>query len=255
MLAPVVGLLIPALAFAASSPVPSLDWEIVSRRPHDSTSFTQGLVLDDAGRLYESSGLYGQSSLREVDPSSGAVLRSRPLADTQFGEGLAAVDTELVQLTWRAGTAARYDAETFEPTSTHAYEGQGWGLCFDGERLVMSDGSDHLTFRDPETFVVIGGVDVTLGGEPVHRLNELECVDGSVWANIWYSDTIVRIDPGSGQITALLDLSGILEPHPSIADSGAVLNGIAYDDAANTFLVTGKRWPELIEIRLVDPET
>ena len=237
----------------APDPVPWLDWEVVSRRPHDSEAFTQGLLLDAHGRLFESTGLWGQSSLREVDPDSGTVLRSRPQPDDQFAEGLAVLDDQLVQLTWRSGLARRYDADTFKVLARHRYEGEGWGLCFDEQRLVMSDGSDRLTFRDPTTFKTQGTVAVTAAGRPLDRLNELECADGQVWANVWHTDVIVRIDPSDGRVTGALDLEGIIEPHPADADPGAVLNGIAYDALADTFLVTGKRWPELIEIRVSDP--
>jgi glutaminyl-peptide cyclotransferase len=231
-----------------------IDWQVVSRRAHDPQAFTQGLQLDRRGRLFESTGQYGESSLREVEPASGDVLRRLELPADWFGEGLAVVGDDLVQLTWRAGIATRRDADTFEHLDTYLYDGEGWGLCFDGERLVMSDGSDQLTFRDPATFDAIGSIEVTLDGEPLRRLNELECVDGAVWANVWLSDSLVRIDPGSGRVTGTLDLSGIIEPHPRTIDADAVLNGIAWDAAAGTFLVTGKRWPELIEIRLLEVE-
>jgi len=237
----------------APDPVPWLEWEVVSRRPHDSEAFTQGLLLDAHGRLFESTGLRGQSSLREVDPDSGAVLRSRPQPDDQFAEGLAVLGDQLVQLTWRSGLARRYDADTFKVLTRHRYEGEGWGLCFDEQRLVMSDGSDRLTFRDPTTFKTEGTVTVTAAGQPLDRLNELECAVGQVWANVWLTDVIVSIDPSDGRVTGALDLEGIIEPHPADADPSAVLNGIAYDALADTFLVTGKRWPELIEIRVSDP--
>ncbi len=238
---------------ASVEPAAFLDWEVVSRRTHDTGAFTQGLQLDARGRLYESTGRYGESTLREVDAASGEVLRSLTLPDEWFGEGLALLDGDLVQLTWRAGIAERRDAETFELIDTYAYEGEGWGLCFDGERLVMSDGSDRLSFRDASTFDVSGSLAVTFEGQPLHRLNELECVEGSVWANVWGSDVVVRIDPADGHVEGLLDLRGILEPHPATSDPGAVLNGIAWDAATGTFLVTGKLWPELIEIRVSDP--
>jgi glutamine cyclotransferase len=240
----------PAAGSAPIDPAASLDWQVVSRRPHDSSAFTQGLQLDGSGRLYESTGLLGHSTLREVDPTSGEVLRSVALPGDHFGEGLALVDDRLVQLTWRNGVATSWDAERFEALETYDYEGQGWGLCYDGHRLVMSDGSDQLTFRDPETFAVLGSVSVTSNAEPVARLNELECVAESVWANVWGSDQIVRIDPSTGYVDGVLDLAGVMEPDPAADDGKAVLNGIAYDAAADTLLVTGKRWPELIEIRV-----
>ncbi len=181
--------------------MPQVGWSVVSRRPHDAAAFTQGLQLDGAGRLFESTGLYGRSTLREVDPLSGTVLRSVSLPDRLFAEGLALVDDRLVQLTWREGRARLWDADTFELLDTFRYEGEGWGLCLDGQRLVMSDGSDVLTFRDPVTFEVEGSVQVDHAGYERLPINELECVAGAVWANLWQTDTIVRIDPHSGAIT------------------------------------------------------
>jgi glutaminyl-peptide cyclotransferase len=231
-----------------------LGHEVVSVRPHDPRAFTQGLLLDGDGALFESTGLLGRSSLREVDALDGRVLRLRPLPDDQFGEGLALVGDRLIQLTWQNGVATAWDAATFDPRMTYAYDGEGWGLCHDGTRLVMSDGSDRLTFRDPATFAVLGDVPVTLDDEPLAALNELECVDGAVWANVYTTDRIVRIDPASGSVTGTLDLTGIIEPHPDASRPGAVLNGIAYDPRADTFLVTGKLWPELFEIRVLEPD-
>jgi glutamine cyclotransferase len=222
----------------------------VSRRPHDVEAWTQGLQLDEAGRLFESTGLLGYSTLREVDPRSGLVLRSTALPNDLFGEGLALVGDRLVQLTWRQGTASVWDRESFDLLDSHAYEGEGWGLCFDGERLVMSDGSDRLTFRDPASFEVLGEVAVTLEGQPQSSLNELECVDGVVWANVWTTDHIVRIDPSTGLVTGVLDLAPLAEGRDR--GRGSVLNGIAYDALAGTYLVTGKLWPELFEIRILE---
>ncbi len=252
------------------APPPSLDWEVVSRRPHDAKAWTQGLQLDDDGRLYESTGLRGRSTVREVDPQTGTVLRSAPLPDEQFGEGLAMVGDRLIQLTWQEGVANTWDAATFEALGAFDYEGEGWGLCFDGQRLVMSDGSDRLTFRDPATFEVIGSVRIEPAGLADMRLNELECVDGMVWANAWLTDTIVRIDPAAGRVTGTLDLTGLLDQVPPTDPPGAttpvpstqpplatdppdVLNGIAWDAASGTFLVTGKLWPALFEIRVSEP--
>lgn len=242
------------LASAATVPdsAPVLEWDVVSRRPHDSGAFTQGLQFDDQGRLFESV-LYGDHDLREVEPETGQLRRSAQLPPAWRAEGLAFVEGDLIQLTWKAGVAVRWDADTFDALALYRYEGEGWGLCYDGQRLVMSDGSDRLTFRDARSFEVLGSVPVTLDGEPLDDLNELECVDGAVWANVWKTDSIYRIDPGSGQVTGHLDLRGIIEPHPAASEPEAVLNGIAYDAAADTFLVTGKYWPQVIEIRVFDP--
>jgi glutaminyl-peptide cyclotransferase len=185
-----------------------------------------------------------------VDPVTGAIIRAAAPPDDAYGEGLALVDDELVQLSWKEGLAFRWDLETFDLRGTYAYDGEGWGLCDDGERLVMSDGSATLTFRDRHTFEVLGTVAITLEGVPISRLNELECVGGEVWANVWETDAIVRIDPATGRVTGLLDTTGIIEPHPALADPGAVLNGIAHDPVAGTFLITGKRWPTLFAIGL-----
>jgi glutamine cyclotransferase len=244
----------PPDASGAPAAALALDYEIVSDRPHDPDAFTEGLVLDGTGRLFESTGLQGRSSLRQVDPVDGEVLRITDLPDAWFGEGLALVDDRLVQLTWKDGIATAWDSDTFERLTTYEYEGEGWGLCFDGSRLVMSDGSERLTFRDPSTFEVLGDVLVTLDGAPQADLNELECVDGSVWANVYQTDRIVRIDPGSGTVTGTLDLDGIIHPDPADARPGAVLNGIAYDSKAGTLLVTGKLWPELFEIRVTEDD-
>jgi glutaminyl-peptide cyclotransferase len=238
---------------ADAGPAPTLSWEVLSRRGHDTTAFTEGLVFDAQGRLFESTGLIGRSTLRELDPESGALLRVVALSADLFGEGLAAVDDQLIQLTWKDGLAFRYDAATFDLIDTYDYTGEGWGLCDDGQRLVQSDGSAELTFRSRQTFEPLGSIEVTLDGQPVLDLNELECVDGTVWANVWQTDQVVRIDPVHGRVTGVLDLAGLLDPSPAASNPDAVLNGIAYDAARGTFLFTGKDWPELIELRVRDP--
>jgi glutaminyl-peptide cyclotransferase len=235
-----------------SSPSPGppeqLRVEVIGRRPHDPSSYTQGLVIAD-GRLFESSGQYGQSELREIDAQSGDVLRSVPLDRTYFGEGLAAVDDRLVQLTWQERTAFVYRISDFDQVATFSYDTEGWGLCDDGGRLVMSDGTSTLYFRDRDTFAQVGSVQVTRDGDAVEELNELECVDGHVYANVYLTDEIVRIDPATGRVTAVIDASGLLKADES---AGAeVLNGIAYDADAGTFLLTGKYWPTLFEVRFV----
>lgn len=236
----------------APSPTPGppeqLRVEVVGRRPHDPTSYTQGLVLAQ-GRLFESSGQYGQSTLREVDRATGAVLRSLSLDRQYFGEGLAAVDDRLVQLTWRERTALVYSVDDFRQVGTFSYDTEGWGLCDDGSRLVMSDGTSTLYFRDRTTFAQTGSIEVTNEGEPVDDLNELECVDGEIYANVYMTEDIARIDPGGGRVTGVIDASGLLT-----ADEEAeaeFMNGIAYDANAGTFMLTGKYWPALFEVRFV----
>ena len=241
----------PAPSAAASyAPIARLTWQTLSTRPHDTTAWTEGLLLDGNGELYESTGLVGQSTIRQVDPMTGAVIRSVALPATLYGEGLARVDDHFIQLTWKDGLALVWDAATLTQTGSFSYTGEGWGLCYDGGRLVMSDGSSTLSFRDPQTFAVVGTVDVTAQGQPVDQLNELECVNGAVWANVWETPWIVRIDPATGVITGALDTTGIITPDPSVADAGAVLNGIAYDRVNDTFLLTGKRWPSMFEVRI-----
>lgn len=250
---------------APAEHVPSLEVRVVGVHPHRKDAFTQGLLLDH-GVLYESTGQYGESTLRKVDPATGEVLETRKLPDRYFAEGLALVPRadgdRLVQLTWKSGVALVWDRSRLEQVATHDYTGEGWGLTFDGTRLVMSDGSSWLTFRDPDTFEQLARVRVTLEGRPLSQLNELEWVDGAVWANVWGSTLIVRIDPTSGEVTATADL-GILyrQIDPADAESMDVLNGIAYrpdpsgagEGTAGVFLVTGKYWPRLFEITLEPP--
>jgi len=239
----------PASPAAAATDEPArLKVSVLSVRPHDRQAYTQGLLIE-GGALYESTGLYGQSSLRQLDPKTGEVKRRLNLPQSFFAEGIALVGDKLVQLTWQEGSAFVYSLAGFERTAEHRYRGEGWGLCYDGRRLVMSDGSDQLTFRDPQTFAILGNVRVTLAGDPIHQLNELECVEGAVYANVWQTNDILRIDPSTGKVTAVIDASGLLSA--SEQDNAEVLNGIAYDPAAGTFLITGKLWPKMFEVKFV----
>ncbi len=236
----------------AAAPVRSpepLTVRVVSVRPHDTGAYTQGLVWD-RGTLYESDGLYGASNLRVVDPVTGEVKKKVPLAQRYFAEGLALVGDRLIQLTWQEGTAFVYKASTLEPVEELPYQGEGWGLCYDGRRLVMSDGSSRLTFRDPKTLAVLGSVEVRKAGLPVDRINELECVDGAVWANVWMTEEILRIDPATGEVTGVVDASGLLDAS-AYAAGAEVLNGIAWMPETKTFLITGKRWPSMFEVEIV----
>jgi glutaminyl-peptide cyclotransferase len=222
--------------------------EVLSTRPHDRGAFTQGLLLFE-GQLYESTGQLGASTVREVDPTSGGVLRRVDLPPNEFGEGLARVGERLIQITWQNQVAHVYDLRTFAWLNDFTYNGEGWGICYDGTQLVMSDGSDTLFFRDPETFEVTGQVRVRLNGEARNRLNELECVGDQVYANIWQTDFIARIDKASGDITQLIDAAGLLAPEERPGTD--VLNGIAYEPDTDTFLITGKWWPRLFQVRFV----
>jgi len=226
-----------------------MTYEVVNTYPHDPAAFTQGLVYHD-GYLYESTGLYGQSSLRKVALETGVVLQQADLPPNYFGEGLALWEDTLLQITWLEETGFIYDLEDFSLLGQFTYPTEGWGLTHDGERLIMSDGSHRLYFLDPGTFEITGQVEVTDQGEPVERINELEHIQGEVYANIWLTDEIVRIDPGTGEVLGWIDLAGIL-PEALRAPDTDVLNGIAYDPVGDRLFVTGKNWPELYEIRLV----
>ncbi|MCS6846303.1 MAG: glutaminyl-peptide cyclotransferase [Anaerolineae bacterium] len=223
-------------------------YTVVNAYPHDPGAFTQGLVYAD-GVLYESTGLYGRSSLRRVALETGEVLQQRDLPAEYFGEGLALFDGRLIQLTWQNNTGFVYEAASFELQRTWAYPTEGWGLTHDGTHLIMSDGSATLRFLDPVTFQVQREVLVTDGGRPVVRLNELEYVNGEVFANVWQTDWVARIDPQSGRVLGWIDLGGLLTPEERQGID--VLNGIAYDAQNDRLFVTGKLWPKLFEITLV----
>lgn len=239
---------------ATQTPAPQgpvvASFEIVETIPHDTNAFTQGFEISD-GRLFESTGLVGQSSIRELDLETGEVLRNTAVPEV-FGEGLTIVDDTAIQLTWQDGIAFRYDLDTFDVIDSYTYDGEGWGLCLSSEGsgdLIMSNGSSTLSFRDPDTFALLGTVDVRFEGNPIENLNELECVGDTVWANIWLSSLIVEIDPTTGTVLTVLDIDG-LRPASTEGDSGAVWNGIAWDPADQTLLVTGKRWPTIYRLNL-----
>jgi glutaminyl-peptide cyclotransferase len=222
--------------------------QVIESYPHDPGAFTQGLLLA-GGRLFESTGLEGRSSLREVDVRSGKVLRKLDVPAPIFAEGLALVGTRLFQLTWKHGQAFTYDRDTFKKGATFTYEGEGWGLCYNGRDIVMSDGSARLTFRGPETFRTMRELTVRSGGQPVDDLNELECVGPHVYANVWMTERIVRIDAKSGDVTATIDAANLLAPAERFGVD--VLNGIAHDPKDDTFLITGKLWPRMFRVKFV----
>lgn len=221
--------------------------EVVRTLAHDPTLFTQGLQVV-GGEIYESTGRYSGSVVQRR-PLDGGDAVTVKMEDDEFGEGLAVTPDTVWTLTWQNGVAHNRDPRSLEVRSEVGYQGEGWGLCSDGSGLVMSDGSETLTFRDPVTFEPTGTVTVTSGGTPVRNLNELECVAGDVLANVWMTDEIVRIDPSTGEVTAIYDASGLGRPRP--ADPDAVLNGIAALPGSENVLVTGKLWPEMYEVRLV----
>ena len=223
--------------------------EVVNTFPHDPLAFTQGLEFH-RGMLIEGVGEYGRSERRIVDVTTGAVTVEAALPLEQFGNGLTVSDERLIQITWRDGRAIIADPNTLEATGQFAYDGEGWGICSDTERLIMSNGTSSLTFRDPASFEPTGSVEVTLGGQPLLKLNELECVDGTVWANIWLSTDIVQIDPSTGEVLAVVDARSLV-PSDQALGREDVLNGIAYNRDSATFFVTGKRWNTLYEVRFV----
>jgi glutamine cyclotransferase len=238
----------PVVPRAPAGPARQVAWEVVRADPHDPGAFLQGLVWYEGG-FFESTGIAGQSTLRRVEWPSGRVARRVDLPSSVFGEGLARVGDRLVQLTWRSGRGFVYDLATLRLRREFRYEGEGWGLTYDGAALVLSDGTDVLTYLDPRSFVPLKRLRVTWDGRPLHRLNELEFIEGEVWANVWHTDVIVRIDPASGRVSSFLDLAGLL-PAGLRRDPEAVLNGIAYDPATRRVFVSGKLWPLIFEIRL-----
>lgn len=222
--------------------------EVLRTLPHDTDAFTQGLFIH-RGRLFESTGLVGKSSLREVDLDTGRVLRKVDIPAPHFGEGITLAGDSIFMLTWQTGAVFRYALEDFRLIETYKIEGEGWGITFDGERLIMSDGSAYLEFRDPKDFSSLGRKEIRLDGHPVDRINELEYIDGKVYANRWRTDDILIIDPERGVVEALVDASGLLT---GVARFRAdVLNGIAYDEDGDRLFITGKLWPKLYEIRIV----
>ena len=223
-------------------------YEIVHIYPHDRAAFTQGLVFIN-GKLYEGTGQEGQSSLREVDLQTGNVLKKVDVPEPYFGEGIALLNNKIYQLTWQHQVGFIYNADTFEQVGKFNYSGEGWGLTTDGHSLILSDGSNRIRFLDPDSFQVTKTIAVLDGNLPVNELNELEYVNGEIYANIWHDNRIVTIDPQTGRITGWIDLTGLLPPG-DVQDEEAVLNGIAYDDAGKRLFVTGKLWPRLFEIKL-----
>jgi glutamine cyclotransferase len=251
-----IGVVLATLAVtAAASPPQTIGASvqrvrILERFPHDPEAFTQGLAYD-AGQLYESTGTYGQSTLRRVDLQTGRVEQLRRLPDRLFGEGIVVWGERIVQLTWRAGIGLIYGRDSFEPLARFDYSGEGWGITTDDHAWIISDGSHQLRFIDPRDQRELRRISVHDGVKILRQLNELEYIDGEVWANVWYQDYIVRIDPADGTVLGYLDLSD-LWPDGQPRAREAVLNGIAWDAAGRRLFVTGKYWPTLFQIEPVD---
>jgi len=234
-----------------SNTVPVYMYNVINVYPHDRNAFTQGLVFED-GFLYEGTGLYGQSSLRKVELESGEVLQIYELPEQFFGEGITTYEDKIIQLTWKSHVGFVYDKESFDLLGEFSYSTEGWGITYDGERLIMSDGTSTLYFLNPETFERIGQIEVFDHRGPVTKLNELEYVEGQIYANIWQADRVAIISPETGRVVGWIDLTGLLteEDRSQPVD---VLNGIAYDAANGRLFVTGKLWPKLFEIEVISP--
>ena len=237
-------------AAASKSAIPVYGYEIVHTYPHDRGAFTEGLFYK-GGFLYESTGLQGQSSVRKVKLETGEVVQKGDLPRDLFGEGICEWGGRIIGLTWQTQVGFVLDFKTFDLQHTFNYPGEGWGLTHDDRELVMSDGTPELRFLDPKTLRETHRIRVTAGGQPIDQINELEWVEGEIYANIWQTDRIARIDPKTGNVIGWIDLAGLLSVKDRLSGSPDVLNGIAYDAAGKRLFVTGKLWPKLFEIRLV----
>lgn len=226
-------------------------YKVVKTYPHDPEAFTQGLFFDN-GFLYESTGLYGRSSIRKVELETGEIICIQSVPDHLFGEGLVKWKDTFVQLTWRSQTGLVYAAESLERLRTFSYPGEGWGLTENGEFLIVSDGSAIIRFWDPNNFQEVRRIEVTDHGNPVKHINELEYIKGKIYANVWHTDLIARISPETGEVLGWLDLAGLRKGFHAGSKVG-VLNGIAYDPLQDRIFVTGKFWPSLFEIKIIDP--
>jgi glutamine cyclotransferase len=235
-----------------SDVIPVYTYNITNTYPHDRDAFTQGLVFED-GVLYESTGLYRHSTLRRVELETGEILQVHELLDQFFGEGITIYGNEIIQLTWQSNVGFVYDKNSFELVQQFNYSTEGWGITYDGEHLIMSDGTSTLHFLDPQTYEEISQLAVFDNNDPVTRLNELEYVQGEIYANVWQTDRIARIAPGTGRVVGWVDLEGLLSAAER-TEPVDVLNGIAYDAETDRLFVTGKLWPKLFEIELISPD-
>ena len=235
-----------------SSAVPVFEVDAIDEIYHSNVSWTQGFAIYN-GSLFESTGNYGNSSLKELDMETGVVLRELTFNNSYFAEGIAIVDDTLILLTWRENIAFIVDLDTFEIISNYSYQGEGWGICYDGTHLVMSDGSNELYFRDPSTFEINNTLNVTISGEDYDgSINELECVNNTIYANVWYKNEIITIDSDSGNITSIIEVSGLDSQNKTTYHE--ILNGIAYDDNSNTFFITGKNWSSIYQVTFVEKQ-
>lgn len=224
--------------------------EIVNTYKHDRAAFTQGLLIEN-GQLFESTGRNGQSTVRKVELETGNVTQSTSLPTRYFGEGLAALNDRLYMLTWTSGEGFIFDAETLRRTGTFEYEGEGWGLTTDGTDLIMSNGTDEISFLDARTFKSKRKLKVRRAGQSVQDINELEWIDGLIWANVWQSSDILQIDPKSGAVVGIVDARLLVDTVNVAQPRDNVLNGIAWDRSSDRIFLTGKKWPSLFEVRLI----
>ncbi len=243
-----------AAAITQPSPTPTDGYVVVDSFPHDVEAFTQGLLFHGK-TFYESTGLEGASSIRKVDLATGEILKKVDLAAEYFGEGITTIGDRIWQLTWQDEIGFKYDRKTFKRTGSFKYKGEGWGLTDNTKQIVMSNGTDVITFRSPETFKVKRKINVTDGGQPVTQLNEIEWIEGEIWANVWQTTEIVRIDPSTGKVTDRIDFRALVTKEQAEEREGQpdVLNGIAYLASEDRIFVTGKWWKYVYEIELVEP--
>jgi glutaminyl-peptide cyclotransferase len=246
-----IAVLLLAASWAALSQaaVPLYDYEVVHTYPHDPTAFTEGLFYLN-GFLYESTGLEQHSSIRKLRLETGEVLQKYDVPPQYFGEGIVNWHDHLISLTWKSHVGFVRDLATFKVQRQFHYEGEGWALTQDGKQLLMSDGTPEIRLLNPETLVPIGRIQVTLEGKPVNNLNELEWVRGEIYANLWQTNWILRIDPHDGHVVGAINMAGLLSPSDIVKGQTDVLNGIAYDAKSDRLFVTGKNWPKLFEIRI-----
>lgn len=245
---------------ATPSPV-SYTYQVLAERSHKASLFTQGLVLDQ-DIFYESSGLYGRSMLVSYPkseplgkwiPITTPFSQKKALSSRYFAEGLTLFDNKLYLLTWQEGTVFVYDKTNFTLLKQMTYSGEGWGLTHTDNALIRSDGSNRLYFHDPENFKITKTINVLEQGRPVHKLNELEFINGFIWSNVWHEDRLVRINPDNGTVVGSVDLSTLVA-HVDVANSESVLNGIAYDEQQDALWITGKNWPSMYKIKVIIPE-
>jgi len=233
---------------APATVAPVYGYSVVAKYPHSTDSYTEGFLYKD-GKFYEGTGMEGRSGLQVLDPATAKVLQERKMTNNFFGEGVVDWGPNILQWTWQTHIGVVMDRATLKPLHTFTYTGEGWGMTHDNKRLITSDGSATLRFRNPETFEETGHIDVKDGDKPVDQLNELEYINGEIWANVWHLERIARISPKDGKVISWVDVTGIL-PASEKRDDESVLNGIAYDEAKGRIFITGKQWPTIFEIKV-----